>query len=56
MQSMVSYSHRLQSGHITCYFNRTFDVLPTPGPDILDTSNPFRYSAVAFLASRGADR
>ena len=26
---MVSYSHRLQSGHITCYLDRTFDVLLT---------------------------
>ena len=25
---MVAYSRRPQSGHITCYFNRTFDVLP----------------------------
>jgi len=26
---MVSYPHRLQSGHITCYLNRTYHVLPT---------------------------
>jgi hypothetical protein len=26
---MVSYSHRLKSGHITCYLKRTFNVLPT---------------------------
>ena len=26
---MVAYSRRPQSGHITCYFNRTFDVLLT---------------------------
>ena len=29
MLAMVAYSRRSQSGHITCYFNRTFDVLPT---------------------------
>jgi hypothetical protein len=26
---MVSYPHRLQSGHIMCYLNRTYHVLPT---------------------------
>ena len=26
---MVSHPHRLQSGHITCYLNRTYHVLPT---------------------------
>jgi hypothetical protein len=26
---MFSYSHRLQSGHITCQFDRIFDVLTT---------------------------
>ena len=26
---MVSYSHRPQSGQITCYLNRTYHVLPT---------------------------
>ena len=29
MLTMVAYSRRPQSGHITCYFNRTFDVLLT---------------------------
>jgi hypothetical protein len=29
MLRMVSYPHRLQSGHITCYLNRTYHVLPT---------------------------
>src|ERR1700683_1259593 len=27
--AMGSYSHRPQSGHITCYFNRTYHLLPT---------------------------
>jgi hypothetical protein len=26
---MVSYPHRPQSGHIMCYLNRTYHVLPT---------------------------
>jgi integrase len=30
MLGMVSYPRRPQSGHITCYLNRTYHVLPTP--------------------------
>jgi len=30
MPSMLSYPRRLQSGQITCYLNRTYDVLTTP--------------------------
>jgi len=29
MLRMVSHPHRLQSGHIICYLNRTYHVLPT---------------------------
>src|ERR1035438_10104989 len=29
MSSMVSYPRRLQSGHFTCYLNRTYHVLTT---------------------------
>src|SRR5580658_908559 len=29
MLRMVSYPHRPKSGHITCYLNRTYHVLPT---------------------------
>src|ERR1019366_10544431 len=29
MPSMLSYPRRLQSGHITCYLNRTYHVLTT---------------------------
>jgi len=29
MLRMVSYPRRPQSGHITCYLNRTYHVLPT---------------------------
>src|SRR5215469_3681420 len=40
MPSMVSYSHRLQSGHITCYLDRTFDVLLTPQAYRVDSFHP----------------
>jgi hypothetical protein len=32
---MVSY-HRLKSGHITCYLNRTYHVLLTTGAPFVD--------------------
>jgi len=32
MLRMVSYPHRPQSGHIMCYLNRTYHVLPTLRP------------------------
>jgi hypothetical protein len=34
---MVSYPRRLQSGHITCYLNRTYHVLTTLTKKRLDT-------------------
>src|ERR1700693_3030448 len=34
MPRMVSY-HRPKSGHITCYLNRTYHVLPTQIADLL---------------------
>src|SRR5215475_7467235 len=37
MPRMVSYLHRLQSGHITSYLDRTFDVLTTPREFRVDT-------------------
>ena len=30
MPCMLSYPHRLKSGQITCYLNRTYHVLTTP--------------------------
>jgi len=36
MLRMVSHPHRPQSGHITCYLNRTYHVLPTLLNDSLD--------------------
>src|ERR1700681_1609882 len=30
MLCMFSYPRHLKSGHITCYLNRTYDVLTTP--------------------------
>jgi hypothetical protein len=36
MLRMVSYSHRLQSGHIVCYLDRTYHGLTTSGgPQLL---------------------
>src|SRR5580704_11170658 len=29
MLTMVAYSHRPQSGHLTCYLDRTYHLLPT---------------------------
>ena len=45
---MVAYSRRPQSGHITCYFNRTFDVLPTLGEICLDTIIRFGHNPPAL--------
>jgi hypothetical protein len=36
MLRMVSYPRRPQSGHITCYLNRTYHVLPTKFVETLD--------------------
>src|SRR5580692_1733703 len=41
MPCMVSY-HRLKSGHITCYLNRTYHVLLAPG------SNSYTVSGIDF--------
>jgi len=41
MLRMVSYPHRLQSGHITCYLNRTYHVLPTKFGERLDAWVPW---------------
>ena len=38
MLCMVSYPHRPQSGHITCYLNRTYHVLPTVARANIDKS------------------
>src|SRR5437660_12885361 len=45
MLRMVSYPHRPQSGHITCYLNRTYHVLPTR------IHNPFDRACRAVLLS-----
>src|SRR5579862_680186 len=36
MLRMVSHPHRPQSGHITCYLNRTYHVLPTKNQKAVD--------------------
>jgi len=41
MLHMVSYPHRGKSGHISCYLNRTFDVLPTPTTTPIDAAPRF---------------
>jgi len=36
MLRMVSHPRRPQSGHLTCYLNRTYHVLPTKQRRLLD--------------------
>jgi hypothetical protein len=38
MLTMVAYSHRPQSGHLTCYLDRTYHLLPTVLAEKLDPS------------------
>jgi CspA family cold shock protein len=49
MLNMVSYSHRLQSGHFICSFNRTFDVLTTGLTPSLDSSPLRQHNAYTFF-------
>src|SRR5579871_6760430 len=42
MLRMVSYRRRPQSGHITCYLNRTYHVLPTTADSGVDRSTASR--------------
>jgi len=48
MLRMVSHPHRPQSGHITCYLNRTYHVLPTSSnfPVEKSQSSPYRTSNI----------
>jgi hypothetical protein len=48
MPSMVSYPRRLQSGHITCYLNRTYHVLTTRSRPQVDSG---RRKVQTFLDS-----
>ncbi len=50
MLRMVSYSHRRKSGHITCYFDRTFDVLTTRNL-LLPAVSTALFSVSAFCQS-----
>src|ERR1700721_2530841 len=43
MLRMVSYPHRPQSGHIMCYLNRTYHVLPTKCANSLDRQSRRQY-------------
>src|ERR1035438_1834576 len=45
MLRMVSHPHRPQSGHIMCYLNRTYHVLPT--------NSVLRVGAARFLGNPG---
>src|ERR1700751_4530479 len=45
MLAMVSYPRRPQSGHITCYLNRTFHVLPTDRRVPVDVKAKIAYAS-----------
>ena len=45
---MISYPRRPKSGHITCYLNRTYHVLPTASPLRVDRA---RRKVQTFLDS-----
>ncbi len=45
MLRMVSHPRRPQSGHITCYLNRTYHVLPTAPESGIDFAGAFAYPA-----------
>src|ERR1700734_1977431 len=45
MLRMVSHPHRPQSGHIMCYLNRTYHVLPTPGRNFFVSHTKKAYDA-----------
>src|SRR5579864_4076274 len=51
MLCMVSYPYRSQSGHITCYLNRTYHVLPTSNATHVDNF-PFGRQTTAFAGNR----
>jgi RNA polymerase sigma factor (TIGR02999 family) len=43
MLRMVSHPHRPQSGHIMCYLNRTYHVLPTNLFGTIDSAGTYEY-------------
>src|SRR5579864_5631745 len=54
MLRMVSYPHRPLSGHITCYLNRTYHVLPTAILLPVDIGNctDYRVASIELLIPR----
>jgi hypothetical protein len=50
MLRMVSYPHRPQSGHIICYLNRTYHVLPTETGFRLDILRGFAQTFAAKVS------
>jgi hypothetical protein len=59
MLGMVAYSRRPQSGHIMCYLNRTYHVLPTRKRKKIDTAielgqnmAPLRFSSLLLSPRR----
>jgi hypothetical protein len=50
MPCMVSYPRRPLSGHITCYLNPTYHVLPTPAEFSLDTCTAQRHAVAPIFA------
>ena len=55
MLPMVSHSRRPQSGHITCYLNRTYHVLPTDSHHVIDSQSGRRVLWPCNLHRREAD-
>ena len=56
MLRMVSYPHRPQSGHITCYLNRTYHVLPTAQPSLCPHPNVKLIEAATANSPAWAER
>jgi hypothetical protein len=49
MPCMISYPHRLQSEHITCSLDRTFDLLTTQAGSLLDRPKPMQHNFIPHL-------
>jgi hypothetical protein len=51
MPCMLSYPHRLKSGQITCYLNRTYHVLTTTRQISIDKRALFGYGQPTHKSS-----
>src|ERR1700732_5080353 len=56
MSSMVSYPRRLQSGHFTCYLNRTYHVLTTAFSIAVDFPSFREHNPLESPLQRGRSR